>query len=182
MAKTRKTAPPKATARPKAKANPQPKAAETPEWGFAFGAEALERMFPGYEKFTATLGNSFEPARLSALQDFGPDDFADLGKENLDAVHASGEAAAKGAESLRKNVESYAQRTFNRNVQASASLLKCKDLQQATELQIDYYRDFLDGFFQESAEFMKLATKSSEQAIEPLNSQAQALYSRFSNS
>jgi hypothetical protein len=176
MANTRKTV------HPKAKANPEPKTAETPEWGFAFGGQALERIFPGYDTFAATLGNPFESVRLSGLQAFSPDDFADLGKENLDAVYASGEAAAKGVENLRKNLESYAHHTFERNVQTSASLLKCTDFQQAAELQLNYCRDFLGGFFQESAEFMKIATKSSEQALAPLNSRAQAVYSRFSTS
>jgi hypothetical protein len=175
MAKTRKTV------QPKAKVNSANGSTETPEWGFAFGGQALEQMFPGYGKLAANLGNQFGQAQAGS-QAFGPNDFAELGKENMDAVYASGEAAVKGAEGLRKNFDTYAQRTLERNVQVSSSLLKCKDLQQAAELQFDYYRDFLNGFFLESAKFINLATKSSEATIEPLNSQAQAVYSRFANS
>ena len=110
------------------------------------------------------------------------DQFSSFGKENVDAVVKSGQALAKGAEDLSRQMLSYTQQAIEMHVNASRALMGVKTLRELADLQNDYTKTSFDTFIQESTKLSEMAVKTTSEAFEPFNRRASAVIERLSRS
>ena len=110
------------------------------------GNEAASK---GYDQVVAKTKEQAEQAvaltkvnveKTSAAAFKGYDDFAVLGKDNLDALVRTNSIFAKGMEVLGKEVLSYAQASLENNIAQTKALLGAKDLKEVVELHNDFAR------------------------------------------
>ena len=96
--------------------------------------------------------------------------FANLGKDNLSAVIASGNALAKGLEGLNQQILSFAGAAVHHNIEATSALLGAKSLQDVVELQRDYALRSFDRAVNDSAKLTEMGTRVAQDAFAPLQS------------
>jgi|GEM_PF-3367672 len=98
----------------------------------------------------------------------GYDDFASLGKDNIDACVKSGTVVAKGMEEVSKELIGFARSCLDANVKATQALMTVHSLKEVMDLQADFTRKSIDSWMAESAKLGDLSVKLANEAIEPI--------------
>lgn len=98
----------------------------------------------------------------------GFDELTQLGQGNLEAVVASNQALAKGAEELSKEIFEIAQNSFENAATVAKAFFGAKTLQDVVELNSQFTKASVDTFLANSAKLSELTLKVANEAAQPL--------------
>lgn len=121
----------------------------------------------------ATKAFAMSQERIEALVK-GLDEVSIFGKQNVEAIIAASNAAAKGFETLNAEVLAYGKSAVEDSIAASKALFGAKTLQELVELQASYAKISFDSFVQQSTRLGELSAKLAQDALEPINARVQA--------
>ena len=119
------------------------------------------------EKFTAASNTAFKDGvekTLAAINEANTHS-----KKNLEAVVASVNAYAKGAESVGAQAVAFSKKTFDDQVAIARSLAGAKSVQEVVELQTSLARTFLESYMAEVGKLTETVSSSVKDSMKPLN-------------
>lgn len=100
----------------------------------------------------------------------GFDEIAAFSKENVDAVMASSNAAAKGMESMNAEIMAYSKGSMEEGVAAMKALTSAKNIREYFDIQNAMMKSSYDRFVSESSKFSEMSLKIMSEVSEPVNS------------
>lgn len=130
-------------------------ATESCEQAFATAQEKVEEMVKGY------------------------DDVAEFGKNTMEAVAASGNAYAKGVEQLATDWFAFSKQSMEQGVAATRAMMGAKTPQEFFNLQTNFAKEQFDSMVSQSTKTGELATKVTQEALEPLNGRVSAAVEKW---
>jgi phasin family protein len=131
------------------------------------GTEAATK---GYEEAVKVTQDQVEKTSVAAFK--GYDELAMAGKDNIEACVRSGSIAAKGMETLGKEVMTYAQASFEANLAAAKALMGAKTLREVIDVQTGLTRGSFDQAVAQSAKLTELSVQVTNDALAPIQAQA----------
>lgn len=145
------------------------------------GKEQFEQAYKATtEAATKNFEKSFEMTKKQieeAQKSFG--DLGGFSKENIEALVASTNAAAKGAEQLSAEVMSYSKKSVEDTLAAVKTLSGAKNLREYFDLQNSLAKESYDSFVSEAGRFTEMYMKLANEIFEPVNSRVTAAAERF---
>lgn len=148
---------------------------ETIEAAVKAGTEAMGK---GYEQAFTMTKEQFEKANDLAFKSY--DEIADFGKENFEAVVASSNVLAKGAEVIGKEVAAFAQASVESNMATAKQFLSAKNVQELMDLQGKWAKASLDNFLSETTKLQDMSMKIASESSAPINARVNAAVERIS--
>ncbi len=129
--------------------------------------KAAKPVFPGFQapsfQFPGFQAPSFQ---APSLEGYG--EFAEAGKENVEAFVKSGNLLAKGMETLGKEMMDFARLSIEGNVAATKAVMGAKSFKEAVDLQTDFAKKNVDQMLNEGARLAELSVKVTNEAMEPI--------------
>lgn len=104
----------------------------------------------------------------------GYEEFAALGKENMEAAVKSGQLFAKGFEALNAVLFQVTREVVEENLKASKAIMGCKTPEDAFELQNDLVRANYERALTESRKITEMSVKLAEEASQPITQRVNA--------
>ena len=161
------------------------KAAEPADHAFTANQETMDTVLKagsqaatkGYEQAVALAQEQVEKASETLFKRY--DDFAGLGKDNVDAYVRSTTALTKGIESLNKQLMSMAQSAVEANVATTKALFGATTLRELVDLQTEFSRSRFDSAVAESAKLTEMTMALANDAIEPIQISMNATVEKF---
>lgn len=158
---------------------------EPVETAFAANQETMDTMLKagsqaatkGYEQAIALAQEQVEKASETLFKRY--DEFAGLGKDNVDAYVRSTTALTKGIESLNKQLMSIAQSAVEANVATTKALFGATTLRELVDLQTEFSRSRFDSAVAESAKLTEMTMALANDAIEPIQISMNATVEKF---
>ncbi|GAB4137978.1 MAG: hypothetical protein Tsb0016_03590 [Sphingomonadales bacterium] len=145
------------------------------------GKEKFEQAYKATtEAATKNLEKSFEMTQKQfeeAQKNFG--EMSGFSKENLDALVASTNAAAKGAEQISAELMAYSKKSVEDSLAAVKALSGAKNLREYFDLQNSLAKDSYDNFVAETSRFTEMYMKMANDVFEPVNSRFATAMERF---
>jgi len=146
---------------------------------FAAGRDAFETFFrAGTEAFSGNYDKWFAGNQERMTQAMGNlnnwDDVASTGKENVEALVASGKITAQGVEQITDKVMGIMTATFENNMALSKALFECKDVKEVLDLQTKHFRKAVDTWVAEGTELSELAMQTANKAMSPIGERVNA--------
>jgi len=135
--------------------------------------EGSEAATKGFEK---AVSMSREAADAAARQ---YDDVSAMGKSNIEATIAAGDAWLKGVEKVSGYAAKATQEMMNETVQAGQAILGAKNPQEAAQLQAEYFQRGWSRFLDESTKLGELSVQAANGIFEPINAQISATVDRW---
>lgn len=123
-----------------------------------------------------------EPERPAAAAPTRAPDAAAFGEETLAACAESGARAAKGLETLSKEMLSFGRNTVEANLAQTQALLAAHSLGEAFALQRDFAGAQISALVDEAAKLSRLGATAAQEAFAPLASRAGAFTRRVDRS
>jgi phasin family protein len=102
----------------------------------------------------------------------GVEEMLTLGKGNLEAFVASGQAMLTGLQEINREALSFAQAQLSEGVEASRSILAARSATEAFERQGAYSREFTQKWFAEVSKLVQMSTKIVNESFGPLQARA----------
>lgn len=136
---------------------------ETIEAAVKAGATAAQK---GYEQAVALTKEQVEKASKAMFQ--GYDEMNSLGKENLDAVVASGTIVARGMENFSKEVFALAQSSLETSMNVAKQMMGVRSLREAVDLQTELSRTQFDKLMADGAKLTEMSMKVANEAFQPI--------------
>lgn len=130
---------------------------------------------------TKTAAGHHAAAPESAPKPVVPD-VAVLGRDGLEACAECGTRAAKGFETLSKEVLTFGRSTLDANVAQAKALMAARSLDEALALQSEFAGAQFGALIGEATKLSRLTASLTQDAWAPLKVQAQAATRRFSPS
>mgnify|MGYP000064838724 CR=1 FL=1 len=124
----------------------------------------------GVYAFTDAGQTAFKEGFERSAAAFG--EMSEYSKGNLDAVIASFTAATQGAEKINSSVSAYAKKSMEDGMEAAKSMASVKSIQEAIEMQADFYKSALDSYMAEMAKTADMAAAAMKDAWKPINDRA----------
>lgn len=140
---------------------------------FSAGTEALSG---NYEKWIA-FNQEQASAAMNAFK--GWDEFAEIGKENAEAVVASGKLAAQGFEEIADKLMGYVTASVEDGVATSKAMLECRDVKAWMDLQSQQIRKSVDTLVAEGTELSEMSVQTATKAMAPLSERFSATVSKW---
>jgi len=113
--------------------------------------------------------NPVETALKAAGSAFkGYDEAAVVGKENLDALMASGNVLAKGFETIAKSWMAFNQKAMETGMGAAKEVFGAKNLKDLVEWQGQFVRQSFDALFDETSKLSEIGVKTAQEAFGPI--------------
>ena len=109
-----------------------------------------------------------------------PQDFAQLGKENLDAFAAAGKIWAAGVQDLTQQVTATAKASLEECVATFKALTAVKSMKEAIDLQSTYSKAVIAKALAETTKLSDASLKLTEQTMAPLTTRMAAAVGKFS--
>ncbi|MBL29274.1 MAG: hypothetical protein CMM50_17220 [Rhodospirillaceae bacterium] len=106
----------------------------------------------------------------------GYDQTSGLGRENFDALVASGRAAAGGMEDVGESFASLMRHSTDNSIEALRAVLGCTNLRDLIEIQTTYAQKFFDEWFEESNRLGESSLKVASEIMKPLTARAGELW------
>lgn len=134
-----------------------------------------EKINEGAEHIEAAVKNGAEALKTSfekAVQ--GYDKFLGYGKENIEAVVASANAAGKGAETLHNELYAYSKQSIEDSMAAAKAVLASKSVHEAFELQTDFAKTAFDHYVGQVTKMNEIFAATAKDAFGPLQTRYQA--------
>jgi phasin family protein len=104
----------------------------------------------------------------------GYEDIMLFGKENLEALMASGNIVARGVQDLSKTVVALAQESLEDSIAAGKALVGAKTLKEVIDLSSSLAKSNFDKLVAESSRLGKLSSKLAEEALAPIHGRVDA--------
>lgn len=142
---------------------------ETIEAAVKVGTEAMGK---GYEQAYSMTKDQFEKANEMAFKSY--DEIADFGKENVEAVVASSNIVAKGAEVIGKEVAAFAQAAAESNMAIAQKMFTVKNPQEFFDLQSQWAKQSFDALLGETTKLQDLSTKIANESSAPISARVNA--------
>jgi phasin family protein len=92
-----------------------------------------------------------------------------LSRENVEALIASGNAAAKGVEEINAEVLAYNKVAFEDSMAAAKAVMSAKSVQDAFDLQTEWVKASFDSYMAQATKVGEMAAKASQAAFQPMN-------------
>lgn len=143
-------------------AKPVEKAAPVAKKPAPKAVKAAMPVFPGFQ------APSFQVPGFQAPTFEGYGEFAEAGKENVEAFVKSGNLLAKGMEVLGKEMMDFARLSMEGNVAATKAVMGAKSFKEAVDLQTDFAKKNVDQMLNEGARLAELSVKVTNEAMEPI--------------
>ncbi|MEM9878973.1 MAG: phasin family protein [Pseudomonadota bacterium] len=144
--------------------------------------EQLENAFKvSSDAATKNIEKSFEMTKKGmdeAVKGF--DEIASFSKENVDAVMASSNAAAKGMESLNAELFAYSKSSIEEGMAAAKALTSAKNLREFFDIQNSMMKTSYDRFVSESSKFSEMGLKIASEVAEPVNARMAVVMEKVS--
>lgn len=131
------------------------------------GTEAATKGYEGLVSFTKV--NVDKVLKMTDGTFKGIEDAAGLGKENVEALVASGTTLAKGAEAMAKSWFAFGQKSLEGSMGAAKEAFACKNLKDLVEWQTQFARDQFDSLFGEVTKQSELGVKAAQEAFGPIS-------------
>lgn len=148
---------------------------ETIEAAVKAGTEAMGKS---YEQAYAATKEQFEKANEYAFKSY--DDFADFGKENIEAVVASSNVLAKGAEVIGKEVAAFTQASVENSMAAAKKMFAVKSPQEFFDLQGKFAKESFDIMLSETTKLQDMSMKIASESSAPINARVNAAVEKIS--
>jgi phasin family protein len=132
----------------------------------AAAAEATERM----KSFTGEAKAHAESAVEKGTKAFA--EASDFAKGNVEALVASGRAAAKGVEALSQDAADYGRKSFETATTAFRSLSTAKSPTELFKLQSDFAKSSFDASVAQASKMSEALIKIMGEVFEPLSTRA----------
>ena len=132
----------------------------------AAAAEATERM----KSFTGEAKAQAESAVEKGIKAFA--EASDFTKGNVEALVASGRAAAKGIEVLSQDAADFGRKSLESATSAFRGLATAKSPTELFRLQSDYARSAFDASIAQASQTSEALIKIMGEVFEPLSSRA----------
>jgi phasin family protein len=142
---------------------------ETIEAAVKAGTEAMGK---GYEQAYSATKEQIEKANEMAFKNY--DEFADFGKETYEAVVASSNIFAKGAEVIGKEVAAFAQASVESNMAIANKLFTAKNPQELLDLQGKWAKESFDTLLSETTKLQDMSVKVATETTAPINARVNA--------
>jgi phasin family protein len=158
---------------------------ESVEKAFKVGKDTVEQAV---KASTQVLQKNFEQTiettkkRVEEItKSYG--DYTAFGKENVEAIVASGAAATKGFEALNEEIVGLSKKAYEANVAAMKSLASAKTPQEFFEIQNNLFKDAYQDLVSKSSKIGELGKTVATEAFEPINARmtvaAEAMKKQF---
>lgn len=138
------------------------------------GVDAVQQ---GYEQAVAATREQVEKFAPGAAKGF--DELSVFSKQNMEAVVAFSTLAAKGFETLGKEIAAYNQKALEVTVANTKTLMGAKTFQEAVELQTGFARQSLDDLVAEGTKLSELSLKVAQDTASPINARVNAAVEKF---
>ena len=119
-----------------------------------------------FENVGTAAREQIEKASQTAFKSY--EEMSKLQKDNWDAIVASSQIWAKGAEVVGKAWMSMAQDTLETAATTAKALVGVKSLREAVDLQTDFAKGHFDKFVAESTKMSETVVKVANDAMEPI--------------
>lgn len=139
---------------------------------------STEAMGKGYEQAYTMTKEQFEKANEMAFKSY--DDFADFGKETYEAVVASSNIFAKGADVIGKEVAAFAQASVEANLATAKKLFMVKNPQEMLDLQGKWAKESFDTLVSETTKLQDMSMKVATETAAPINARVNAAVEKMS--
>ena len=116
---------------------------------------------------------------VSETQIKAADEFAAIGKSNVEAIIQAGTSLFRGAEELTRGLVGLSQSQFEAGISAAKAMLGAKTLSELAELQNQYSKSAFDQVVAESTRLSELAVKVTNEALEPIQARLNATVEQF---
>ena len=128
----------------------------------------------GTTQKVTSMFNDFSDRSKSAMTKGSKliEEYADLTKGNLEAVGASGRAAAKGAEVLAQGMAAYGRNHFEAATRAVKGFTAVKNPTEALQIQSDYAKSAFESMIAEASRVSETVVKIWGDVMEPLSTRA----------
>lgn len=134
---------------------------------------AMKTHTQTYEKGFATMKVRID----EAMQRY--DDMTTFSKETMEALVASGNATAKGVETLTTEVLNFSKASMEESIAATKAMMGAKTLQEMFDLQANFARSSFDKAMSQSTRIGEMATKTAQDAFEPLTGRVNVAVEKF---
>lgn len=138
------------------------------------GTEAVTK---GIEQVMSATKEQVEKFAPNAAKGF--DDASRIGKGNVDAAVKAGTIAAKGFETIGKELTDFNKMVFETSMANTKALFGAKTVQEAIELQTGFAREGFETFVAQGTKISELSVKVAQDVAEPLSTQATAAAQEF---
>lgn len=140
---------------------------ETVEKAMKAGQEAMEMM--NIEKSIDLAKDQVEKARKSFFGNF--DGVTEMNTAVFDAYFSSINVVAKGAEAFGKEVADFTQNSIARSVDHGKTVMACKSVNEAVDLQNELVRTSFDQVVAETTKLTEMSVKTANDAFAPIQDQ-----------
>jgi phasin family protein len=147
---------------------------ETVESMMKAGSEAAQK---GYAQAVQMTKEQVEKTSEAMFKSY--DQINTFGKENLEAVVASGSIVAKGVENLSKEVFALAQSSFETSMNLAKAFMGVKSVREAVDLQSELSRTQFDKLMADSAKLTELSMKVANEAFQPIQARFNVAFERM---
>lgn len=107
------------------------------------------------------------------------DNVSNFAKENLDAVMASANIAAKGAEKIAAEAVSASKTSMEQNIAAAKEFSTIRTFDQLVSAQTQFSKQAFDQYVSQATKMGDLFIALSKEAAEPLNGRVSAFSEQF---
>ena len=137
--------------------------------------KTADKFSEGAEHIEAAVKNGAEAFKTNfdkAVK--GYDKFLGYGKDNLEAVVASANAAGKGAETLHNELYAFSKQSIEDSIAAAKAVLASKSAHEAFELQSDFAKTAFDHYVGEVTKLNEIISAAAKDAFSPIQARYQA--------
>jgi phasin family protein len=133
---------------------------------------STEAMGKSYEQAYAMTKEQFEKANDMAFK--GYDEYADFGKETIEAVVASSNILAKGAEVIGKEFAAFTQAAVESNMATAKKMFGLKSPQEILDFHGKWAKESFDTLLSETTKLQDMSMKIASESSAPINARVNA--------
>ena len=118
---------------------------------------STDALTTGYEQAVAMAHEQLKSYFPAAAKSF--DEFAKIGRTNLDAALKVSAAASKGMEAITKELTAFNTKAFETGMDRAAAFSGCKTLQDVVELQSEATRESFEAMMSQGTKISEISAK-----------------------
>ncbi|MBI1272917.1 MAG: hypothetical protein GC131_02385 [Alphaproteobacteria bacterium] len=138
------------------------------------GQEAASKQFEGAMKATS---EQLEQVSKRLMQ--SAEQMTSANRETMEACVSAATICAKGCEEISRSLMNWSQASLEQAMATSKQALTVKTLREYVDLQTEFVKTCLDSTLAETSRCSELATRTVNQAIEPVTEKVNAAMERF---
>jgi phasin family protein len=130
-----------------------------------------------FEQAVSLTQEQVEKASTAFFRGF--DEFATIGKQNLDALVAANTLVAKSFEQIGKEVAVYTQSSLESAASAAKALFGAKTLKDVIAVNNDFAKASFESFVANSTKISEIGVKAANEALQPISAQVNVAIGRL---